>query len=255
MEKWKIATIAALLLALLGFGIWQQGQDQQRANPKVASGTSGSASETPASSIYLGKTLPAWNFKTWNTKPVALSSLSGKFAMVEIFRIECSHCRDAAPFLAALHKRYGPRGFQVVSIQSPGDFKTASNPENKWASVLPWLKSFGITYPVAFDDGSKYFQGTIQKQILGGDASKLSYPTILLLDPTGKVSFAQTGHDTQKAIALAVEMEKRFPGSASPAQNGADLSKWLTARLPELQADAALSKALGDDIAQLLKKQ
>ncbi|PQV63420.1 Redoxin [Abditibacterium utsteinense] len=249
MEKWKIAVIAALLLGLLGFGIVQQNTDKQLVNPAAT------PLGTPASSVYIGKTLPAWNFKTWNSAPVPLASLRGKAALVEVFRTECPHCQDAAPFMVALHKRYGPRGFKIVSIQSPGDFKDAQNPENNWKYVQSWLKRYAITSPVAFDAGSKYFQGAIKNQVLKGDETKVLYPTILLLEPSGKVGFAQTGHDTTKAIALAVELEKRFPTSTSAAKNGAGLAQWLTAQLPELQADKTLSKALGDDIAQRLKKK
>lgn len=247
MENWKIATIAALLLALLGFGIVQQNGDKYAANPANAAPTG-----APTSAIYVGKTPPAWNFKTWSGAPTSLASLRGKFALVEIFRIECPHCRDAAPFLVALQKRYGPRGFKIVSIQSPGNIAAADNPESSWKNVQDWIKEFGIKYPVAFDGGSKYFQGTVQKQILKGDASKLLYPTLWLVDPSGKIVFSQTGHDTERAIALALELERRFPttpaASDSPRRNGADLAKWLTAQLPEIQADKVMSKALGDDL-------
>ncbi len=254
MEKWKIATIAALLLSLIGFGMMQRNSEEQAANPEATPG--GTPGVKPASATYLGKTPPPWNFKIWNSKPVSLASLQGKSALVEIFRTECPHCRDVAPFLAALNKRYGPRGLKIVSIQSPGDFKSAENPENSWPAVQTWLKNYGVTHPVAFDEGSQYFQGTVKKQILQDDPNKLLYPTIWLLDPSGKIDFAQTGHDTGKAIALAIEIEKRFPTSSSnsAAQNAADLTKWLTSHMPELQADKAMAKALSDDIALRLKK-
>ena len=141
----------------------------------------------------------------------------------------------------------------MVGIQSPGNFKDATNPENSWPAVQTWLKNAKITHPIAHDDGSKYFQGTIQKQVLGDDPSKLLYPTMLLTDKTGKVDFAQTGHDLSKAIELAVELEKRFPTSDSPEKNAADLVKWLNANLPELKINGPLTKAFTDDIAQRLK--
>lgn len=248
MEKWKITTIAALLLGLLGFGIFQQNQ------PPQALPTPGmTPAATPLPSPFLGKTLPPWNFKTWNSKPVPLASLGGKPAFIEIFRTGCSHCQDAAPFLAALEKRYRPRGLKMVSIQSPGDYKDSLNPENSWAEVKTWLAERKIESPVAFDEGSKYFQGTVKKQILGGDDKQLLYPTMLFTDKTGKVDFGQTGFDMAKAITLGVEMERRFPTSSDAAKNAADLAKWLGQNLPGLQLDAPMEKALGDDIATRLK--
>lgn len=248
MEKWKIAVIALLSLSLLGFGIIQQNADK-----KAALGPPPAPLGPPPASVYIGKTLPAWNFKIWNSKPVPLASLTGKPAFVEIFRTGCSHCNDAAPFLVALHERYGPRGLKTVAIQSPGDFKDAQNPETKWPDVQSWLGQKKIKYPVAFDAGSKYFQGTLKKQILEGDNSKLLYPTMMLTDKTGVIDFAQTGHDTGKAITLAVEMEKRFPTSPDAAKNAESLAKFLFKNLPELQADGALPKAFQDDLAQRLQ--
>lgn len=248
MEKWKIAVIALLSLSLLGFGIIQQNADK-----RAAFGPPPAPMGTPPASVYIGKTLPAWNFKTWNSKPVPLASLKGKPAFIEVFRTGCSHCNDAAPFLVALHERYGPRGLKTVAIQSPGDFKDFENPETKWTNVQSWVAQKGIKYPVAFDAGSKYFQGTVKKQVLKGDASKLLYPTMMLTDKAGKIDFAQTGFDTGKAIALAVEMEKRFPTSSDAAKNAQSLAKFLLKNLPELQADGALSRAFEDDLAQRLQ--
>ena len=248
MEKWKIAVIAALLLSLVGFGFYQQNQES---NPPAPDPT---LAETPVPSPYLGKTLPAWNLPIWNTgKPVSSSSLRGKTTLLEIFRIECSHCQDAAPFMVALDKRYGPRGLQMLGIHSPADIKNPQNPENNWKTVQSWLSEREIKYPVAFDTQSRYFQGTIQQQILDNNPKKLLYPTLLIIGPDGKVAMAQTGHGTGKAIALAVELEKRFPTKKSIVESAANLTQWLIAQLPELQNQKDLATALTGDIVQRLK--
>jgi thiol-disulfide isomerase/thioredoxin len=257
MEKWKIATIAVLLMSLVGFGISQQNQANKPApTPPVPNAT-------PTPSPYLGKSLPAWNFTQWHeSKPLATSSLQGQTTLVEVFRTECRHCADAAPLMAGLDNRYGPRGLKMIGIQSPGAFEDAQNPENNWKAVQTWLKERKIFYPVAFDEKSRYFQGTIQKQFLNDDPKKLSYPTMLIVGKDGKVAWAETGHDTAKAIALAVELEKRFPTSKSPAESAANLVKWLQTGIPDLQnwltmnapaASPDLLKAFTDDIEMRLK--
>jgi thiol-disulfide isomerase/thioredoxin len=251
MEKWKIAVIAALLLSLIGFGIYQD-------NPPSAGSPVPSGTPKPLS--YLGKTLPPWNFKTWSGQPVPLASLLGKPALIEIFRIECPHCQDAAPFMVEMVKRYGPRGLKFVAIQSPGDFKDLSNPENSWGNVQTWMKKFGINYPVAFDEKSNYFQGTLKKQLLNNDANQLLYPTILMLDKTGHISMAHTGFQPTKPdsmsniIDMAVALEKAYPGKGSAQENAKSLVDWLRHQLPDLQVDGPLVKAMIDDIAQRLKK-
>lgn len=242
MEPWKIATICALLLSLFGFGLYKQ----STGNAPAGDATPMTA---PAPLPYVGKTLPAWQFAAWNGRPVSLAALRGQTALIEVFRTGCPHCQDAAPFMVALNARYGPRGLKMLGIQSPGDLTDARNPESDWAQVQNWLKERHIAYPVAQDAGSRYFQGTLKKQFLGGDANQLKYPTLLLMGPKGEIEWAKTGHDTEKAIALSIELEKRFPGVGDAAARATDLTRWLSAHLPELPRDANLQKALADDIA------
>jgi peroxiredoxin len=254
MEKWKIAVIAALLLSLVGFGIYQQNEAERPPQ------TQGTPAGTPKPSSFIGQPLPAWNFKTWNGKPVSFESLRGKVSLVEIFRIECPHCQDAAPFMVALQKRYGARGLNIVAIQSPGDFKNAENPENSWKNVQAWIKENGINYPVAMDEQSKYFQGTIKEKIFKGDESQLLYPTTVLMDKTGKVIEAHTGYQptqgesVEKIKEMLVRLEQLFPGPKSPVENAKDLVKWMGNFFPDFRVEGPLTKAIADDIAQQLKK-
>ena len=250
MEKWKIGVIAALLLSLIGFGVYKQGEETSVAaiQPTPAA--------TPAALPYVGKTLPPWKFSQWNTgKGVSTESLKGKPAFVEVFRTGCSHCSEAMPMVVDMSKRYGARGLKVVGIQSPGDVKDASNPENDWKAVKTWLSERGAKHPIAFDEGSKYFQGTIKDTFWGGDGSRLLYPTMMLLDPSGKVIWAQTGHDTAKAVALAVELENLLPGQGSKEDRAKGLVKWLQSfdEFFDQLTDPAVAKALADDIATRLK--
>jgi thiol-disulfide isomerase/thioredoxin len=260
MEKWKIAAIAALLLSLVGFGLFQQQGERPSAATTPTGGpvTGGSVTAptpNPIAALYNGQSLPEWKFPRWQntTKPPTAASLPGQTTLVEIFRTGCSHCNEAAPLMAAINTRYGPRGLKMIGIQSPGDFKNPENPENNWADVQTWVKENRLKYPIAFDEKSNYFQGTIRKEILKDDAARLLYPMTMVVGPDGKISYSQSGHDTPKAIELAVQLEKRFPTSKDGQKNAADLVKWLSGLLPELQFDANMIKAMTDDVAQRLK--
>lgn len=250
MEKWKIGVIAALLLSLIGFGVYKQDEETSAATAKPT------PAGTPTPLPYEGKTLPAWKFSQWdNGKGVSLESLKGSPALVEIFRTGCSHCQAAAPMMVDISKRYGARGLKVVGIQSPGAFKEAGNPENDWKAVQTWLSERNVKYPVAFDQGSKYFQGTLKDTFWGGDGSKLLYPTLLFLDSSGRVVWAQTGHDTAKAVELAVELENQLPGQGSKEDRAKGLVKWLQSfdEFFDQLTDPTVAKALADDIATRLK--
>lgn len=252
MEPWKIGVIAALVIGLGGYGLLQQ---KQAATPPLppANSTMGNVS-TPTkddnkAAVFIGQSLggeiPNWkNITPWtNTKtPLTPATLKGKPALVEFFRVNCSHCQDAAPFLEQLYKRYQPRGLQMVAIQSPGDFKDPENPETQWPVVQDFIKSKGLTYPVGFDKDSQYFQKTLKGTF---------YPTTMIADPTGEVVYAQTGHDEKKAIRLAVELEKLLPGKGDFAARGKELANFLKPFLPGLSNPAMLD-ALGKDLADRL---
>ena len=260
MEKWKIAVIGVLLLGLVGYGVSQQKASEA---PAVAvddapqPGATLMPGETPVASankaqVFIGQQLGGDKIPVWtkvgpweNAKqPVTLDALKGKPALIEFFRINCSHCQEAAPYLEALYKRYQPRGLKMAAIQSPGDYKDATNDETQWPKVQAFVKAGGLTYPIGMDKDSDYFQKTLK-----GDY----YPTTMIADPSGKVVYAQTGHDAQKAITLAVELEKQLPGKGTPKQRAADLAKFLQPFVFGSQSvDPALLKSLTDDLEQRL---
>lgn len=258
MEKWKLGLIGLLLLGLVGYGVSQQksgadGPTNSVSAPDVATpGATSSPSENKAAGFIgqtLGnKTLPEWTqVGPWENTPQALTlnSLKGKPSLVEFFRINCSHCQEAAPFLEMLYKRYKPRGLNMVAVQSPGDYKNATNDETQWPKVQAWSKAAGLTYPIAMDKGSAYFQKTIKGEY---------YPTTMLSDASGKVVHAQTGHDVDKGITLAVGLEKLLPGPGTPKARAQNLTKFLHPYVfgNSPAASPAMEKALADDIEQRL---
>lgn len=253
MEKWKIGVIAVLFLGLVGYGVSQQKASEPAdvATSQVPGATA--APEANKAAVFIGQELGGAKIPVWtrvgpweNTKqPVTLDSLKGQPALLEFFRINCSHCQEAAPFLEALYGRYQPRGLKMAAVQSPGDYKDATNDETQWPKVQDFIKAGGLTYPVGMDKNSQYFQQTI---------NGLSYPTTMLSDKNGKVVYAQTGHDTEKAIALAVELEKQLPGAGTPKERAADLAKFLNPLVfGKAKVDGALLKSLTDDLEQRLK--
>ncbi len=261
MEKWKIGIIAVLLLGLVGYGISQQQPKESVADltansatgatDNLAVGTQKPPSENKAA-MFLGQKLGGDKIPVWtkvgpweNAKqPVALDSLTGGPALVEFFRIKCSHCQEAAPFLEALYQRYQPRGLKMAAVQSPGDYKDATNEETQWPKVQDFVKAGGLTYPVGMDKDSQYFQQTLDGQF---------YPTTMITDKTGVVVYAQTGHDTAKSINLAVELEKQLPGKGTPKERAADLAKFLRPFVFGNGApNAAMFKSLTDDLEQRL---
>lgn len=163
--------------------------------PPIAGGEEPTAvKSTRQLDSWQGKPLPLWKFgrRFWtNTpRPIWLGGLRGRVTVVEVLRINCVHCQNAAPSRRALFLKFRGPDFRMVGIQSPGLVNDARNTENNWKIVRQTIRNWKLPYPVAFDQGGRYFQGTLH-----GD----TYPTVFVLDRRGVVRFVQTGWTQDKA--------------------------------------------------------
>lgn len=257
MEKWQLGAVGALVagFALFGFMAHQSNVNSNPyggtvtvAGPNGGSGSTQTPFVPPTPSRFDGTTLPPWpSIKQWiNTPaPVGLNALKGKPVFLEVFRTGCSHCQDAAPFMAQLHARYAPRGVQFVAIQSPATGKDPENPENDWTKVQAWTKERGYNWPVGFDEKSGWFQGNFGKDVY--------YPALWVIDPNGKVLTYYTGHDEAKALRLTAILEKVAPGPGDAQKRASDLLDWLT-KVTNTQISAQIQDAVKKAVAAYLQQ-
>lgn len=144
----------------------------------------------------VGKKFDGWIIaqKYWTNTPEAiwLGGLQDQVTVIDFFRINCTHCQDAAPSREALYLKYRARGLKMVGFHSPGIIADINNPENIWSDVKDTVKQWKLTYPIAFDKDRAFF-----------DKNKFCYyPTVLVLDRKGVVRFQQTGYSPEKAKEL-----------------------------------------------------
>jgi thiol-disulfide isomerase/thioredoxin len=200
MEKWKIIVIVLLLGGLLGYGVYQQ-----TPRPPVPVNTPTSTPTPSAPVVPAGQPLPiTWDIPAsyWaNTpQPIKPQDLKGSVTLIEFWRSGCPHCEEAAPFMEKLYQEYSPLGLKMVTFQSPGRGSGPDSEEGNWQRVQDTIKKWGITYPVAFDQGAQLFTR------LHGER----YPTIIVLNRQGLVEYSDTGHTPEKARALTVQLEALF---------------------------------------------
>ena len=126
-----------------------------------------------------GMQAPEFTLNDLNGKPLALSSLQGKYVVLDFWGSWCSWCIKGMPKMKEYYKKYS-RKMEILGIacgDSPASWKKAVE-EN----ALPW-------------------KNVINDEKGGTDASSLyavsGYPTKVIIDPKGKIVKFVTGESEE----------------------------------------------------------
>jgi len=129
-------------------------------------------------------------------KPFDVKELRGKVVLVDFWGVWCKACVQEVPQLQALYEFYHEKGLEVVGIDTEDerDVVTKFVVERH----IPWT----ILYEEPKEDGA---QNTLAAQY----AVKI-FPTMMLLDQTGKVVTVQIGglHGKDAGTSIEKELEK-----------------------------------------------
>jgi thiol-disulfide isomerase/thioredoxin len=147
--------------------------------------------------IVIGKPAIDFTKKDMNGNPFTLSSLRGKYVLLDFWGSWCGPCRASHPHLKALYAQYRDKGLEIVGV---ADEKTAdlAKAEQSWleaikADGIGWLQVLNNYDRAGMDLGRVY-------GISG-------YPTKILLDKEGNILYMQVGDGSE---ALDAEMKKVF---------------------------------------------
>lgn len=129
-----------------------------------------------------------------------LGELPGDLILFDFFGSWCGPCRRAVPHLNHLHRRYASEGLRVIGVAceyGPADEAIATTERTR--------SELGIEYPLLvspLEDESEfreYFR--VEK-----------YPTLVLIDRSGKVHFQAAGGDEATFDSLEVAIQKAIAG-------------------------------------------
>ncbi len=123
--------------------------------------------------------LPTLGGGTWS-----LASHRGQVVLVNFWATWCPPCRMETPELVALKNDYAKRPFEVVGI----------NMDDDRSRVPPFVKQYGINYPILLPDGPLAF---------AGDVSAL--PTSILVDRSGRIAREYVGMISERAVRGDIE--------------------------------------------------
>lgn len=115
-----------------------------------------------------------FSLSTSDGKTLKLSDLKGKVVILDFWATWCPPCRKGIPDLIDLKKRYGAKGVEIVGISVDQETKP---------DVVPFIKDYGINYPVVYaDNGIVINYGGIR-----------AIPTTFVIDREGKIVASYEG--------------------------------------------------------------
>jgi cytochrome c biogenesis protein CcmG, thiol:disulfide interchange protein DsbE len=146
------------------------------------------------SNIKVGDVAPQFDVATTNGPfDLKQAQAAGKPVFLEVFATWCPHCQHEVPVIGQLYKQYGSR-MDFLGVSGSPYGMDGSSPESQ-NDVINFQQSFHVEYPIAYDPT----MGVATKYLLGG------YPTIVIIDKSGKVSYLNSGEIDAKDLSKQIQ--------------------------------------------------
>jgi thiol-disulfide isomerase/thioredoxin len=124
----------------------------------------------------------------------------GQLVLVEFWHSKCPPCKALIKHLNELNRKYRDYGLDVVSIANE-----RGTPVEKQDAVRKVREQFQINYPILFAGGGNEMECPVLRQL-----EIHLYPTVILLDRSGKIVWRSSGADDQTAYHLEMRIRKQL---------------------------------------------
>lgn len=122
------------------------------------------------------RSAPDFTLRDLSGRDVSLSDFEGRVVLLDFWATWCVPCEAAMPHLQALHEKYADQGLTILAISMDG-------PETL-ASVGPFARRYGLTFPVLLDAETK---------VTSIYNPKSQAPLSVFIDREGRVSLTKQG--------------------------------------------------------------
>ena len=113
-------------------------------------------------------------------KPVSLEDYRGSIVLVNLWATWCPPCREEMPTLLKFYEKYKDDGFVLIAI----------NQEEPREVVEPFVKEFGLTFPVWLD----------LEYLAEREFNTMNLPSSYVIDRTGTVRLMWIGGISKKNL-------------------------------------------------------
>jgi protein-disulfide isomerase/uncharacterized membrane protein/peroxiredoxin len=136
--------------------------------------------------VQVGEELPIFDGEDLGGIGVSTEHIMGKVGLINFWASWCAPCQRELPFLARMQEEYGPKGFQVISV----------NVDRIPDKARPWIARFDLPFPVMMDPDAEVM----------GLFDVMAMPTSVLVDMDGKVLEVHTGFSDAWAKSLRIRL-------------------------------------------------
>ena len=167
--------ILSVMLAVIAMSGCADNSKKQQAEAENTSATDTSLTSDP-STLTSENEAPDFTLNDLNGKPLTLSSLRGKYVILDFWGSWCGWCIKGIPQMKEYYQKYAGK-FEILGID-------CNDPEEKWKAAvekyeLPWLHVYNPR------GDSKVLE---QYEIQG-------FPTKIIVGPDGKIVKTIVGED------------------------------------------------------------
>lgn len=148
----------------------------------------------------LGQKAINFTKKDINGKDFSLSSLNGKYVLLDFWGSWCGPCRQSHPHLKAVYEKYRSKGLEIVGI-SEEKMASLAQSETAWKKAV---KDDGIEWLHVLNNYGKENFDLVQKYGVTG------FPTKFLLDKEGKILYKIVGAGAEGDKAVDEKLKEVF---------------------------------------------